>query len=55
MDGDVVTLETQGLGKLTFNVRDDLKRTWSRETRQDRKEKGLEGPTNQLTGKYAQK
>ena len=53
MDGDVVTLETQGLGKLTFNVKDDLKRTWSRETRQDRKEKGLEGPTNQLTGKYA--
>ncbi len=53
MDGDVVTLEVQGLGKLEFNVKDDLKRTWSRETRQDRKEKGLEGPTNQLTGKYA--
>jgi 2-keto-4-pentenoate hydratase/2-oxohepta-3-ene-1,7-dioic acid hydratase in catechol pathway len=53
MDGDVVTLETQGLGKLTFNIKDTLKRTWSRETRQDRKEKGLEGPTGQLTGKYA--
>jgi 2-keto-4-pentenoate hydratase/2-oxohepta-3-ene-1,7-dioic acid hydratase in catechol pathway len=53
MDGDVVTLEVQGLGKLTFNVRDDLKRTWSRETRQDRKEKGQDGPTPQLTGKYA--
>ena len=53
MDGDVITLEVQGLGKLSFNVRDDLKRTWSRETRQDRKEKGLEGPTPQLTGKYA--
>ena len=53
MDGDVVTLEVQGLGKLVFNVKDDLKRTWSRETRQDRKEKGLEGPTNPLTGKYA--
>ena len=53
MDGDVVAIETQGLGTLTFNVRDDLKRTWSRETRQDRKEKGLEGPTHQLTGKYA--
>jgi len=53
MDGDVVTLEVQGLGKLTFNVRDDLKRTWSRETRQDRKEKGQDGPTLQLTGKYA--
>ena len=55
MDGDNVTLEVQGLGKLEFNVKDDLKRTWSRETRQDRKEKGLEGPTNQLTGKYAAK
>ena len=53
MDGDVITLETQGLGKLTFNVKDELKRTWSRETRQDRKEKGQEGPTGQLTGKYA--
>jgi len=53
MDGDRVELEVQGLGKLHFNVRDDLKRTWSRETRQDRKEKGLEGPTGQLTGKYA--
>ena len=53
MDGDVVSLEVQGLGKLTFNVRDDLKRTWSRETRQDRTEKGQDGPTLQLTGKYA--
>jgi len=53
MDGDKIALEVQGLGKLQFNVRDDLKRTWSRETRQDRKEKGLEGPTDQLTGKYA--
>ena len=53
MDGDVVTLETHGLGKLTFHVKDPLKRTWSRETRQDRKEKGQEGPTEQLTGKYS--
>src|SRR3954471_18767489 len=53
MDGDVVELETQGLGKLRFNIRDDLKRTWSRETRLDRQQKGLEGPTPQLTGKYA--
>lgn len=53
MDGDVVTLETQGLGKLTFNVRDPLKRTWLRETRQDRKEKGQDGPTPQVSGKYA--
>lgn len=53
MNGDVVELETQGLGRLRFNVRDDLERTWSRETRQDRKEKGQDGPTPQLTGKYA--
>jgi len=53
MDGDVVELEAQGLGRLKFNVRDDLKRTWSRETRQDRKEKGQDGPTPQVSGKYA--
>jgi hypothetical protein len=53
MDGDTVELETEGLGRLTFNVRDDLKRTWSRETRLDRQKAGKEGPTHQLTGKYA--
>jgi 2-keto-4-pentenoate hydratase/2-oxohepta-3-ene-1,7-dioic acid hydratase in catechol pathway len=53
MDGDVVELETQGLGRLRFNIRDDLKRTWSRETRLDRQRKNEEGPTHQLTGKYA--
>jgi 2-keto-4-pentenoate hydratase/2-oxohepta-3-ene-1,7-dioic acid hydratase in catechol pathway len=54
MDGDLVELETQGLGRLRFNIRDNLKRTWSRETRLDRQKKGAEGPTNQLTGKYSQ-
>jgi 2-keto-4-pentenoate hydratase/2-oxohepta-3-ene-1,7-dioic acid hydratase in catechol pathway len=53
MDGDVVELETQGLGRLRFNIRDELKRTWSRETRLDRQKKNEEGPTHQLTGKYA--
>lgn len=53
MDGDVVELETEGLGRLHFSVRDDLKRTWSRETRLDRQKAGQEGPTHQLTGKYA--
>ncbi len=53
MDGDVVELETQGLGCLRFNIRDDLKRTWSRETRLDRQQKGQDGPTHQLTGKHA--
>ena len=53
MDGDVVELETQGLGRLRFNIRDQLKRTWSRETRLDRQKKNEEGPTHQLTGKHA--
>ncbi len=53
-DGDTVELETEGLGRLTFDIRDDLKRTWSRDTRLEHAEKGLEGPaTPQLTGKYA--
>ena len=52
-DGDTIELETEGLGRLRFNVRDDLKRTWARETRLERQEKGLEGTTPQLTGKYA--
>ncbi len=55
MDGDVIELETEGLGKLRFNVRDDLKRTWGRETRLDMQNKGSKEPfTHQLTGKYAQ-
>jgi 2-keto-4-pentenoate hydratase/2-oxohepta-3-ene-1,7-dioic acid hydratase in catechol pathway len=52
-DGDVVEIETEGLGRLKFNVRDELKRTWGRDTRLDRQTKGLEGQTPQLTGKYA--
>jgi 2-keto-4-pentenoate hydratase/2-oxohepta-3-ene-1,7-dioic acid hydratase in catechol pathway len=54
-DGDRIDLEVEGLGKLTFGVRDELKRTWSRETRLDRQQKGLEGTTPQITGKYAPK
>jgi len=55
-DGDTVELEVDGLGRLTVRVRDDLKRTWSRETRLDRQRRGLEGLQGlapQLTGKYA--
>ena len=52
-DGDAIELETQGLGRLRFSVRDDLKRTWARETRLERQQKGVEGTTPQLTGKYA--
>ena len=51
-NGDLVELETEGLGRLRVNVRDDLKRTWARETRLERQEKSLEGTTPQLTGKH---
>jgi len=52
-DGDTVELETQGLGRLIFKVRDDLKRTWARETRHQRQQKGQDSPTPQISGKYA--
>ena len=52
-DGDVVELETQGLGRLRITVRDPLKRTWSRETRLERQDKGLDPIAPQLSGKYA--
>ena len=51
-DGDRVELEVEGVGKLQFGVRDDLKRTWARETRLDRQKNGQEGTTPQLTGKH---
>jgi 2-keto-4-pentenoate hydratase/2-oxohepta-3-ene-1,7-dioic acid hydratase in catechol pathway len=51
-NGDRIELETEGLGRLRINVRDDLKRTWSRETRLDRQQKGQEGTTPQQSGKY---
>jgi 2-keto-4-pentenoate hydratase/2-oxohepta-3-ene-1,7-dioic acid hydratase in catechol pathway len=55
-DGDVVELETEGLGRLRINVRDELKRTWGRETRLEWASKGSkEVTTPQLTGKYAAK
>ena len=53
MDDDVVEMEIAPLGKLVIGVRDDLRRTWSRETRADRK--GMTPITTpQLTGKYAE-
>ena len=51
-NGDAIELETEGLGRLHINVRDDLKRTWGRETRLDRQNKGQEGTTPQTGGKY---
>ena len=53
MDGDAIEIETQGLGRLRFHIEDKLKRTWLRETRLDRQQKGHEGPTPQVSGKYA--
>jgi 2-keto-4-pentenoate hydratase/2-oxohepta-3-ene-1,7-dioic acid hydratase in catechol pathway len=52
-DGDRVELEVEGVGRLRIKVRDDLKRTWARETRLDRQNRKLEGQTPQLTGRYA--
>lgn len=52
-DGDKVEMEIEGLGRLHVSVRDDLKRTWPRETRRDRAQKGLEGTAPQSSGKYA--
>ncbi len=52
-DGDKVELETEGLGRLTIKVSDPLKRTWTRETRLERQNKGLDPLAQQLTGKYA--
>jgi 2-keto-4-pentenoate hydratase/2-oxohepta-3-ene-1,7-dioic acid hydratase in catechol pathway len=52
-DGDRIELEIEHLGRLSFSVRDELERTWSRETRLERQEKGLDPLARQLTGKYA--
>jgi 2-keto-4-pentenoate hydratase/2-oxohepta-3-ene-1,7-dioic acid hydratase in catechol pathway len=53
-DGDLIELETEGLGRLRIHVRDELKRRWSRDTRLEHKQKQAEGvATPQLAGKYA--
>lgn len=61
-DGDTVELEIEQVGRLRFFIRDDLKRTWPRETRfqnsQRLAETGEKPPltgvlSKQLTGKYA--
>jgi 2-keto-4-pentenoate hydratase/2-oxohepta-3-ene-1,7-dioic acid hydratase in catechol pathway len=53
MDGDVLELEVGPLSRLRVDIRDDLRRTWARQTRLERDEAGLEGVSPQLTGKYA--
>jgi 2-keto-4-pentenoate hydratase/2-oxohepta-3-ene-1,7-dioic acid hydratase in catechol pathway len=59
-DGDKIELEIDGLGRLGFNVKDELKRTWGRETRLQMHEKAAQKTpgnypdiTPQKTGKYA--
>src|SRR5712691_242957 len=52
-DGDTVELEVDRLGRLHVSVKDDLKRTWPRDTRLEREQKGLTGTAPQSSGKYA--
>ena len=42
-DRDRIDMEVEGLGTLTFRVRDDLKRTWARTTRLEMAEQGYRG------------
>ena len=53
MVGDTVDLEVEGMGRLHFNVQDDLKRTWLRTTRLEMSEQGKEGTKPQVSGKYS--
>ena len=55
-----IELEIEGVGRLAFNVKDELKRTWKRETRLQMHEKAAQKTpgaypdiTPQLTGKHA--
>src|SRR5436309_1943700 len=60
MDGDKIEIETEGLGRLTFNIKDELKRKWERKTRLQMHEAAKEKTagnypdiTPQAEGKYA--
>src|SRR3978361_427354 len=60
MDGDTIELEAEGLGRLKFGIKDDLKRSWARKTRLQMHEEAKEKTaglypdyTPQLSGKYA--
>ena len=52
-DGDEVEQEITGLGRLSFTVADELKRTWVRQSRGERREASEEGTAPQLSGKYS--
>jgi 2-keto-4-pentenoate hydratase/2-oxohepta-3-ene-1,7-dioic acid hydratase in catechol pathway len=60
MDGDKVELEIEGLGRLSFSIKDELKRKWDRRTRLQCHEAAATKTagsypdyTPQLAGKYA--
>ena len=60
MDGDKIELEIDGIGKLAFNIKDELKRSWERRTRLQMHEQAAQKTagaypdiTPQKTGKYA--
>ena len=50
---DTIELECTHLGRLAIKVRDDLRRTWPRDTRLERTSKGLSPLPPQTSGKYA--
>jgi 2-keto-4-pentenoate hydratase/2-oxohepta-3-ene-1,7-dioic acid hydratase in catechol pathway len=60
MDGDKVEIEIEGLGRLGFNIKDELKRKWERKTRLQMHEAAKEKSagnypdiTPQAEGRYA--
>jgi 2-keto-4-pentenoate hydratase/2-oxohepta-3-ene-1,7-dioic acid hydratase in catechol pathway len=60
MDGDTIELETEGLGRLKFGIKDELKRSWARKTRDQMHEEAAQKTagaypdfTPQLAGKHA--
>jgi 2-keto-4-pentenoate hydratase/2-oxohepta-3-ene-1,7-dioic acid hydratase in catechol pathway len=60
MDGDKIDLDIEGVGKLTFNIKDELKRKWERVTRLQMHERASQKTpgaypdiTPQIEGKYA--
>jgi 2-keto-4-pentenoate hydratase/2-oxohepta-3-ene-1,7-dioic acid hydratase in catechol pathway len=50
---DIIELDCTGLGQLRIKIRDDLHRTWPRETRLERTQQGLSQLPPQISGKYA--
>jgi len=50
--GDKLDLTVERVGTLSVIVQDDLRRTWSTETRLERQTKGLPALSPQLSGKY---